>query len=429
MAAPKATSGILTVLVNWILLSYLGPEEFGIYSLCVAAILLTDAIIGSAIDMGVLRLAPLYRATDMEHSLIIEKAALSLKFLLALVACLAVVLFAEPLSTSLFHQKDTAHLLYISAIAATGMLLLRSTLVHLQVERKFALYGVLDFFHNLLKFGGIALILAFYSVRPDTVLVFFAVGPICAFALGLFLFGKKLVGSWRAQTQVASELVDFVKWFLLTFTVAAVVSRLDIFMLSSFSTMREVGIFSGGYVFALIPELLGMYLAIVFSPRIMPYYRDGHFFLFYRSVQIALWAATLVIFVIVLLGIDIITPVLLPASFVHSSDVIVALLPGTLAGMATFPLTVSFLMFIRPKFYVMLDVVMLPVVLILYYYAIQHYGALGAAWITGGSRLTKAAIAQLVAWRIARLPPTLAGSGLAADLAPAAKVFGVGGVP
>ena len=56
VAAPKVVAGATTLLVNVVLLRYFGPEQFAIYSLCVTGILLTDAILGAAVDMGILRM-------------------------------------------------------------------------------------------------------------------------------------------------------------------------------------------------------------------------------------------------------------------------------------------------------------------------------------------------------------------------------------
>ena len=53
VSAPKVIGGAGTVAVNVVLLRYFGPEQFGVYSLCVVGILLVDAILGSALDTGI----------------------------------------------------------------------------------------------------------------------------------------------------------------------------------------------------------------------------------------------------------------------------------------------------------------------------------------------------------------------------------------
>ena len=87
------------------------------------------------------------------------------------------------------------------------------------------------------------------------------------------------------------------------------------------------------------------------------------------------------------------------ARFAAAQNAILVLLPGALAGLATFPVTMTFLMFVRPRFLFTVDCLATPVVCLLYAYAIPRYGALGAAWVTSGSCLTRALVAQVAAWR------------------------------
>jgi len=407
VALPKILSGAGAASVNLILLRYFEPEQFGMYSLCITGILLADGILGSAFDMGVLRLAPAYRATDEKRSLAIEKAAVILKLIVTLTVGLLLVLFAQPLSRSLFQQEGTAYLLYLSSCAALGMLLFRSVLVHLQVEGKFALYGSLDLLHNVLKFGGIALILAFSHVSLGAVLTFFALGPACVSVLYLGACRKKFLGQGSASVRAAGELLGFVKWSLLIFSLAALISRLDIFLLTIQADMREVGIFSGGQAFAVIPDLIGGYLAVVLNPRIIPYCREGRFFAFFWRFQLASLVGCVVIYLTVILSMETTLSRLLPASFALSADVFLILLLGALSGLVMFPLVISFLMFVRPKFLFTMDCISAPIVIILYFYAIQHHGAVGAAWVTSASRIIRGVIAHVAAWKWARRAPEI----------------------
>jgi len=398
VALPKVSGGVLTVAFNWLLLHHLGPAEFGVFALCVAGILLADGVIGSALDMGVLRLAPLYRETARARSYAIERVALWSKFALAGAAAVVISLFARPLSAALFHGAGHTTTLYLTCTAAVGMLLLRSVMVHLQVDRRFLTYGGVDLLFMVLKFGGVLVLVLAFQPDADSVLAIFAVAPLAAFGVGMLLSGSALAGSWRGHAGALGEVLGYVKWYLLTFGLAAALTKLDVFLLTLFGNIRQVGIFSGGYVFAFIPELIGMYLAVVLSPRVMIYLRDGRLQRFYRRVVLGLAAAGVLGYVLARLLMHVAAPVLLPPAFADSAEILLALLPGTLMAMVTFPLTVSYLMFTRPRFIFMVDVLTLPLVLALYYYAIREHGALGAAWATTISRTAKALVEHVAAW-------------------------------
>lgn len=411
VALPKLLSGAGTTAVQLVLLRYLGPEPYGMYALCVTGILLADGVLGSALDMGVLRLAPLYRLHDRTRSLAIEHTALLLKGALAAGTGGVLLVYAEPLSRYLFQHDGTALLLYLSSAAICGLLMLRSSLVHLQVEQQFAQYGLLDLAHNVGKFGGIALVLGCVAVTPAMLLACFALAPGAVFVVYLVTYGRVLWPRLPLAPGAGKELLGAVHWSLLTFGLGTLSSRLDIVLLTMQATMTHVGLFSGAQTFALIPELLGTYLGVVLSPRIMPLYQAGRFFPFFRRFQLASFGACGVCYVLAWLSMERVAPWLLPATFAPSAKLILVLLPGALAGLATFPLTIAFLMFVRPKFLVAMECVAAPLVVLLYLYAIQQHGALGAAWVTSGSRVLKAALAQAVAWKWARRTPMMpAGS-------------------
>jgi O-antigen/teichoic acid export membrane protein len=405
VAVPKVLGGTGTVVANLVLLRVFAPEQFGVYALCVAGVFLFDEIVGAAFDVGVLRLAPLYRRTDPSRSFAIERAALLLKGGVGLTVGLVLILFADPLSRGLLQRDGAAHLVYVSASAALAMLVLRSALVNLQVDHRFSLYGALDLLNSVLRFGGLALLLIFAEASPASVLALFAVAPACVFLVWLLVHSRPVL-QWRPRrAAVLGELLASVKWFLLTFVLAGLVARLDVFLLGTLADAREVGVFAGGQTLALIPELVGTYLAVVLSPRVMPYLREGRFLWMFRRVQLGLAGAAVAIYGFAWLTRDLLTTYVLPTSFAASAPVVLILLPGALAGMATFPLTVSFLMFVRPRFLFVLDCLTAPVMAVLYLYAIQHHGAIGAAWVTSLSRFVKAAAAQLRAWPLARQSP------------------------
>jgi len=385
--------------LNLVLLRLFGPEQFGIYTLAVTSILLVDAVLGSAIDMGVLRLAPLYRGSDPDRSLAVERAAVGFKLSLGLVMCLVLLWLAAPIASHFFQAGGLAYLVYLSVAASIAMLLLRSAQVHMQVEGNFVLYGIIDLAHFALKFGGIAALVTFGMASPGLALSFFVFGPVAALALFVGTRGFEIFRVIPVSFPALGELLSYVKWFLLTFCLASLLARIDLFLLSSYVPMAEVGILSAAYVLVLGFELLGTYLAVVYSPRVMPLCSEGRFGVFYRRFQTRLLTACVALFVLAVLGIRFLGSVVLPPSFDAAAPVFLILLPGSLGALATFPVTLAFVMFIRPRFIFALDCLSLPVLLAAYAYAIPRHGAMGAAFVTSTGRLIKAIVIQLVAWR------------------------------
>ena len=79
---------------------------------------------------------------------------------------------------------------------------------------------------------------------------------------------------------------------------------------------------------------------------------------------------------------------LLPAAFRESADIFLILLAGNLVSFATFPVALPLVMFIRPRFMVLMDCIALPVLLALYSLAVSQ-GAIGVAWVTTTSLIVR----------------------------------------
>ncbi len=73
VASPKVLAGVCTFGLNLVLMRKLGVAQYGIYALCSTVILLSDTILGSSLDLAILRLAPLERERDGSLCLAIQK--------------------------------------------------------------------------------------------------------------------------------------------------------------------------------------------------------------------------------------------------------------------------------------------------------------------------------------------------------------------
>lgn len=398
---PKALAGVCTLALNVALLRFFGPEKYGVYALCISAVLVSDAILGSALDLGVIRLASLYKEEDPKHCVAIQAAGICLKLTSVLLVAVALSCAARPLSAFFFHSTEDASLIPVSCGVVFAMMLLRSAQLFPQIQGRFSQYGLLEFLQMTLKYGGVAALLLVGKSSPGGVLILLAAGPLVAVTVFAMRWSNEIFPFPHVSWQMVRELLDYVKWFFLTFSVAALVSRVDVFLLASWSNLREVGIFSAAQTFAYVPQLLGSYLSILLSPRVMPSWRAGRFLNLFRKFQLLMLAGCVAIYFGYFFAIKFGGSTLLPHSFVASEAIIMILLPGALAGLLTFPLTLTFLLFIRPRFLITVDCIALPIMFLLYRYAIARYGAVGAAWVTSSSFVIKASIAQIAAWKLA----------------------------
>jgi O-antigen/teichoic acid export membrane protein len=400
VAVPKVAGGVSILVLNVVLMRHFGPEQFGIYAICTTGVLLVDAICGSAVDLGVVRLVTEKMSAAPALAFSIQKAGLLLKVAAVLIVSGILIAWFALSQGHLLHKAQTYQLVTLSCFATLGLMLLRSAQTSLQIGRRFLSYGALELLQMSLKYGGIAALLIFGAAQPERVLLFYAAGPLLAFFIWLIQARKNFRDAAPLSLAGFKDLTLTVKWFVLTFGLGALLSRLDIFMVSSLSSISQAGIYGAAQTFALVPQLIGSYLALIYSPRVIPYLQAGNFSDFFRQFQTSMFAVGILIFVLAVPLLNLFGKWILPGRFVAAQVAILVLLPGALAGLATFPVTVTLLMFVRPRFLFLVDCMAAPIVALLYIYVIPRYGALGAAWVTSSSCVTRAMIAQVTAWRL-----------------------------
>lgn len=411
VAAPKAAGGALMLLLNLALVRVLDPGEFGAYTLCITTVVLLDAIIGSSVDMGVLRLAPVDRLSDRSAARGVELAGLLLK-LAVVVASLPLLWWLAPVfAEKVLHRPGATQLVWLTGLATAGLLVLRSTLAHLQVERDFRAYGALEWLHLAVKFGGCALLLLALQPHADTLMLAIALGPLVAVAAG----SVRVAGHWRTALPMwrgrLPQLLGFVKWYVPTIVVGTLMSKMDVYVLSARAGIDEVGLFAAAAAVAMIPELFGTYFAVVVAPRIMPAVQQGRFLAMYRRIQGGLLMVAVGCMAVAWFALPPLLEMFFPPHFAAAAPVALVLLLGAFGGMLAYPVLVPYLLFQRPSFMLTLDGVLLLPTLAAFVWAVGEHGAMGAAWVTAATRILRTVIAHRFAVRSVKeaVPPPPGG--------------------
>jgi O-antigen/teichoic acid export membrane protein len=397
VAAPKALGGVLAVLLNGVLLTRLSPTEFGIYVLCLTFVTIADGVLGAAVDMAAIKLSSASRAQDPAHAAEVERWALLIKlgFVTGLIALLLPM--ARPLSTALFHREDPGLLILALTVTATVMAL-RSIGLHLQLAQRFPSYAGVELLAQSMRVAGIVSVLLWWQPSATTLTWAALCGGVLSLIGGVGI-ARLRRRRWVMRAAVGRQLMHAAGWMLVTFAFSSVLARADLFLLSHWSTIEQVGLYGAAQVFASIPEMFGLWLSVVFSPRVAPARAAGRLRELLVRLQAALLALALAlgaVFALVLRW----APEWLPASFAGASAVLPPLLIGALAGLYVMPFVVPCVIFLRPRFIFYLDLISLPLLMFSYYWAITHSGALGAAWVSAGARTIKAALLQIAAWQL-----------------------------
>lgn len=409
VGSSKVASGAVLIGINLWAANYLAPAAYGVLGLSTTLLLLIDQIFGSAVDLAVMQRAGSGAASQAALDPA-ERAGLTLKVIVGAAMIAIGLLLGDRVGRLLLHQPGMTAVIGLMAVAGVGLLFLRSALVYFQVRLRFDRYGLTDLSHSLLKLSLVAAIVLAGAASPAALLAAYAVAPFVVLGVLVAVGGARI---WRRHARAyghVGALWAVARVGIVTFGVGTLVARLDIFLLGVVAGPYEVGLLAAAVTVAVVPEMMGAYLAPVFTPRILTACREGTFRELFTRVQLALIALSGVLVIVAILLTRPVMSLLVPAEYAASADVALVLIPGALAGLVTFPLTFHFLMFVRPRVFLMMDLVSLPFLVVAYIYAAGAYGALGVAWVSTMSRVAKASVAQGIALRLALRPAAIAGA-------------------
>ena len=403
VAIPKLLNSAGLIAVNALLAGFLDAGRFGVLGVCTTILLVIDSVIGSAVDMGVVKLVPACLPQDSKRADAIQTTAFVMKVAAGLLAAGALWPFRERVGMALFQSTQYTEALSYTLAASIAILALRSAQASLQVTGRFGAYGTLDTISNLIKYGGVSALAFSHQVTLERVLLLYIAGPALAFLVSLFLTPSILFFrglSWG----LAREFAVLVSWFLITFGSAALAARADLFILSARTSVAEAGLFALASMVPLGAQLLGSYASVLLSPNISKLVEARQFYPFFKAAQSNVLKASAVFLILGSGAILFAGPLLLPEGYDEVARVALVMMPGATAGLATFPITLAFVMFHRPKFLFLLDCCTLPLILAVHWTLVPIYGAIGAAAISSGANVLRASLVQGLAWHWARQP-------------------------
>jgi O-antigen/teichoic acid export membrane protein len=401
--AAKIVGGGSALLINLFAVRHLVPAAYGIFAFCIANLQLFDALLGSALDMSVLKLAPIHRRDGFLGITPAERASLLVKMGIAALAIAVLAIFGEPIGSAVFHSSGGRPTLVVLGVAVLGLLLFRSVQVHSQIDLRFKRYAAADLSQTalrlLLSLGLIAAgitssvwLVAGYGAAPLLVVLFSA---------PLLLRQRQSPAPWfdpdafRRMLRESALLMSIAGFSLLVF-------NQDMFFLALFRGPAEVGILRASYTIAFIPELLGTYIGQTVIPRIVPSCEAGTFPEFYKKFQIRAFAAALPVLILGFMLIDPVITRLFPPAYRESLPVIKILFPAGVASLIGYPLTLNFLIFYRPKLFLAVDACLAPFMAAGYWFAAGHGGVIAVAWVTSIARLIKFLFTQYYSFKLSR---------------------------
>ncbi len=391
---PKLLAGVGTACIGLVLMRFMAPAEFGVLSLCLSGLLMMDGLLGSAFDLATVRISTNNCGDDRTVSYQAQQSCIALKLGAVLIAGLLLLTFHKLLLHMFFNGYGNAPLA-LTLLSGFAVLVLRSAQIYFQLEKRFSSYGMIDLGHSGLKILGIGCLIATAKLTPTYVMAVYFVAPSTLVLLWAIRNGREIFTHAVFSFAMTRQMFGQARWYLLTFGIGTLVARGDLWLVAHYTNMHTAGMYSAAQLLALIPPMIGTYLSVVVSPRIMPLFNSGRLLAFTGRVQSSLLLLSVAGYVLALTLLPRFSS-LLPPKFHEALPVLLILLPGSLAGFVCFPLTLTTLMFLRPRFLVFLDAATVPIILVAYSLLVPRFGVIGAAWISSSVALGRALTVQVV---------------------------------
>lgn len=357
----------------------LGPADFGIFSLSVTTIALVASIANFGTDTGVIRFVSNALRDDKTKALRFLKLAVEIKLLIWLVL-LVVGWISMPLIVSvLFGKSELVMPFRISLFGVGGMLFSSFALAALQAYSKFGWWSIANVGSNVLRlvavlFLGISGVLAIENSL-------WAYGAVL-FVMFFFIIFLLLPKFWTVRNELSlrKEFLHFNKWVATFTAIAAVGSRLDIYLTARYLNFSDVGSYAVGVTLVSFVTQIVLALGSVVAPKLAQMSDKKAAVTYLKKLQ-------LFVFVLAIGGLIVGIPlggVLIPS--VYGTEYISSIVPFAilLVGQAIFLLAVPVHMavlyyFSKPKLFVYITLTRLVLTIVLGVILIPQYGAAGAA--------------------------------------------------
>ena len=365
-------STLLSAATIFLLARWLGPGDFGLYAASLAiAVIVTDslelAISGSVVNFGA-------KNNALSQKLI--KYGLILKLALGLGLGILAAVLAKPVSGWINPALNQP--LYLVALIIPLNFLMRFPRSVLQSQRRFWADSSLEVITSLGRFLSVARFYFSGSLTVITGLWAYLSGAVAALMIGSALISWKFLKE-RIDQETRRHFFQFQKWLTIGFILAAIHGRMDTAILLKLAGPAATGIYQAAFRFFMPVMQLAAALSLVFAPRFASFVTRQEARIYLKK------AAKLTL----LLGLGVL--LMLPlapwlVSLIFGSAYSGAVLPARILslGFALFIVMAPFTAYLiysvnRTRVFALINFLQLLLLLILDYWLIPNFGAVGAA--------------------------------------------------
>ena len=257
---------------------FLGPEQYGIYSLAIITISIITPLASFGIPSSLGRYIPQYEEKGMLKHFFLK--IFKYTFLSSISVSILLIIFSEYLSKIIYNTTNYTHIIIICALIVSLTVGYRNLFSSFSGLRNFKIRSLLEFFFTaLLTILGILILVIFNKFAKDLLLVnlvcYLLITAIFGYLLFKHLFrldfqNEKIVGSGFFH-----KLFKYSIWYVFTPWVMTLFRYTDRLLLNRFLSLKDVGIYAVIGNFTGLVFMVGLLFNSILLPNLAKDWEKG----------------------------------------------------------------------------------------------------------------------------------------------------------
>jgi O-antigen/teichoic acid export membrane protein len=370
-------NGVLGVCFFVLVARFLGPVEFGIFSIAIATISMVADIADFGTNTGIVRFIPKYLNQKTTDAYKLLKLSLEIKAVVWFIVLIVGISAASLIADIIFKKPELTLPLQLSFIGVGGAMLFSFTQASLQAYQKYKIWSFVNIFSNSLRLIIFLLIaLAGFGQLPASLFIYLGL-PFCGFLLGLWFLPIKNIIRAKNEIEMLKDFRSF-SWSVGIFTVIAAISgRLDTYIGARLLSPQELGVYGAAVQLnSFILQIIGA-IGVVVAPKFASFDTLDKMIAYLKKFQILVVLLALII----LIGsplVFIIFPLFYGNGYEMLPRIFLIYLVGMLIYLISVPVhTVIFYYFSKPQVFIYLAIGHLFLILGLATILTQYFGIIG----------------------------------------------------
>lgn len=372
-------NGILGTLFYIFMARFLGPANFGLLTVSIATLTLIADTVDFGTNTGIVRFVSSHLSSDKDKALKFLKLGLKIKFIVWITVFMLGFYLSPLIANLVFNKSELQTPLRLVMVGVGGALFFTFATAALQSFQKFFLWSFVNVASNLLRLVIIFILFFTQQLNLFNGLITYIALPFLGFTLALFFLPIREILDTSNEISIAKDFFKFNRWVALFTIIAAISSRLDIFLTTRLLSTKDLGIYGvASQLTQVVPQIVGA-LGVVAAPKFASFQNIHQMLVYFKKFQM------------LTLGLSFAGLLIIPGAFyfiplAFGVNYIPAILPfcilfiSMLIFLISIPVHSSIIFYFgRPDIFVWVSLIHLLIISLAGFYLITNFGVIGTA--------------------------------------------------